>query len=531
MRRLAIGAALLALVVITGVLATIVFNSPAAPPRLAAGDTLPGFADWNKAEIPAVQQVAMRDGAPLTYRLYAGRKDRAVVLVHGSSGTSYSMHKVAQALQSAGATVYSISLRGHGGSGTRNGDISYQDQLDDDLVDFVKAAGLAAPGVHRTLIGFSSGGGFALRTASGSNAATFDDYIAVSPYIAYDSPTSRQNAGGWVGLARPRFLILSVLDGLGLPWFQGLPVVHFATTAAADDNRTPAYSYRLLTGMHLDRSWRAEIARIARPTAVVVGADDELFNADQFKPLFARLNPRISMTVVPGLGHLAMIGDPRGCAAIARAWQRLIGEEKAERFDFKVREDMFAGFDGDTDAFKRAMALIDTTLANDPDHAQALVWRGAARLFLAGQAFGRQAFREGQELQRQSLADMDRAVALAPNDIAVRIPRATALLPYARFERPFNRAEADRLTATAIGDFEFTLQASAPWWGRLGEHGRGELLGGLADAWLGLGDPAKAAPYLERMTRELAGTPYAKAAAARRADPTSKAPLTCLGCH
>jgi pimeloyl-ACP methyl ester carboxylesterase len=267
MRRLAIGVAILALLIVSGVLAIIAFNSPVAPPRLFAGDSLPGLADWNTAEIPEVQRVAMRDGAPLTYRLYPGRKDRAVVLVHGSSGASYSMHKVAQALQAAGATVYSISLRGHGGSGTRNGDSSYRGQLDDDLVDFVKATGLASPGIHRTLIGFSSGGGFVLRTASGRHAAAFDDYVSVSPYIAYDSPTARPSGGGWVGLALPRFLALSVLDGLGLPWFQGLPVVHLATEASADDNRTPVYSYRLLTGMHLDRQWRAEIARIDRPSS------------------------------------------------------------------------------------------------------------------------------------------------------------------------------------------------------------------------------------------------------------------------
>src|SRR5262249_31076770 len=153
-----------------------------------------------------------------------------------------------------------------------------------------------------------------------------------SPFIASDSPTSRQNAGGWVGLAMPRLIALSILDGFGLPWLQGLPVVHFATTADADQNRTPVYSYRLLTGMHLDRAWRAEIARIARPTAIVIGADDELFNADQFKPLFTALNPRILVTVVPGLGHLAMIGDPRGPAAIAMAWQRLTGDQTVERF-------------------------------------------------------------------------------------------------------------------------------------------------------------------------------------------------------
>ena len=46
-----------------------------------------------------------------------------------------------------------------------------------------------------------------------------------------------------------------------------------------------------------------------------------------------------------------------------------------------------------------------------------------------------------------------------------------------------------------------------------------------------LGDVAKARPYLDRMTAELANTAYAKNAAVRLADPTARVPLTCLGCH
>ncbi len=76
-------------------------ENTAEVPRLAAGDTLPGTESWNRAEIPEVRRIAARDGAPLTYRLYPGRADRAVVLVHGSSGSSISMHKLAQALQQA----------------------------------------------------------------------------------------------------------------------------------------------------------------------------------------------------------------------------------------------------------------------------------------------------------------------------------------------------------------------------------------------------------------------------------------------
>jgi len=202
-----------------------------------------------------------------------------------------------------------------------------------------------------------------------------------------------------------------------------------------------------------------------------------------------------------------------------------------QRFDFQVREDMFAGMDGDTAAFDRAMKLIDDTLSSKPDHAEALAWRGDGRLFMAGQAFQRGDVARGQKLYTDGLADMERAVLLAPNDIAVRVPRASGLLPTARAVRRVDRAEADRLTRIAVDDFEFVLQASQPAWSKMSEHGRGEVLGALADGWLALGESDKAAGFLERMMSELPDTPYAKNAAERRADPTSRAALTCLGCH
>ncbi|MBI3196472.1 MAG: alpha/beta hydrolase [Rhodospirillales bacterium] len=325
MMGLWLGSASLLLAIAVAFGAVIAFSAPGDLPRLAAGDSLPGIESWNFSEIPEVKRIAARDGAPLTYRLYTGAKDRTVVLVHGSSGASLSMHKLAQALQAAGATVYSISLRGHGGSGTINGDSSYKGQLDDDLVDFVQAVGLSGPTVHRTLMGFSSGGGFVLRTASGPNRAIFDDYLAISPYVAQDSPTSRPAAGGWVSVAVPRVVALSILDGFGLPWFQGLPVVRFATTAAPSASRTPVYSYRLSAGMQPVRDWRDALAGIDRPTTVVVGAKDELFRADQYKALFADLNTRIAVTVEPGFGHLDMITDPKACAAVVRLWRELAG--------------------------------------------------------------------------------------------------------------------------------------------------------------------------------------------------------------
>lgn len=325
-RRILIVAGLLVLTVVGTLAAVIAFNAPAAPPVLAAGNAIPGIEQWNFAELPKVQSVRARDGAPLKYRAYPGRPDRAVVLVHGSSGTDASMMKLAQALQAAGASVYAIDLRGHGGSGTVNGDVSYLGQLDDDLADLVKGLGLDKAGIHRSLIGFSSGGGFVLRIAGGRQAALFDDYLAISPYIAQDSPTNKPNSGGWAGVAVPRIIALSLLDDLGLPWFHGLPAVHFATTAKASDTRTPVYSFRLAASLQLGRDWRSVLARITRPAQIVVGASDELFNAEQFQPLVQAVNARIGVTVAPNQTHLGMIAHPAAIQAIAAAWRKLAGD-------------------------------------------------------------------------------------------------------------------------------------------------------------------------------------------------------------
>jgi len=325
-RRILIAAGLLLLVVIGAFAAVIAFNTPTAPPPLAAGNSIPGIAQWKFAELPKPQTAKARDGAPLNYRLYPGRPNRVIVLVHGSSGTDASMLKLAQALQTAGATVYAISLRGHGGSGTANGDVSYVGQLDDDLADLVKGLGLDKPGIRRTLVGFSSGGGFVLRIAGGKQAGLFNDYLAISPYIGQDALTNKPNSGGWAGVAVPRIIALSLLDGFGLPWFQGLSAVHFATDAKASSSRTPVYSFRLAASLQLGRDWRGVLARISAPTKIVIGANDELFNADRFKPMLHPINPRIGVTIVPNETHLGMIADPPATAAIAAAWRKLAGD-------------------------------------------------------------------------------------------------------------------------------------------------------------------------------------------------------------
>ena len=48
--------------------------------------------------------------------------------------------------------------------------------------------------------------------------------------------------------------------------------------------------------------------------------------------------------------------------------------QQMERFDERVWDFFFAGYDGIADAFWRGMTIVEDTLEDDPDHPQALAW-------------------------------------------------------------------------------------------------------------------------------------------------------------
>ena len=112
----------------------------------------------------------------------------------------------------------------------------------------------------------------------------------------------------------------------------------------------------------------------------------------------------------------------------------LLSGEEAVRFDHKVRQDFFAGIAGDKAALARGMKTTEELLNKNPDHAEALVWHGSGLYSQAGDMFrngGDQA--KGMELFMKGQQEMDRAAALAPTSIGVRIPRGATYLTSTRF--------------------------------------------------------------------------------------------------
>jgi tetratricopeptide (TPR) repeat protein len=199
------------------------------------------------------------------------------------------------------------------------------------------------------------------------------------------------------------------------------------------------------------------------------------------------------------------------------------------RFDMEVRADFFAGISGDEARFKKAMARCEEILAANPEHAEALVWHGSGVLSMGGVAFERGDFKTGGELWGKGLEEMSRAVALAPDNVGVRVPRGATLLEAAR--RVQNPTQAQGLLRLAVDDYEHALTVQQATLASRSDHAKGELLFGLADGWARLGDKERARMYFTRLTTDAASSgrvPYAKA----WLDGTPPAEVgRCTGCH
>ncbi|MDX2267977.1 MAG: hypothetical protein NW208_07715 [Bryobacter sp.] len=203
----------------------------------------------------------------------------------------------------------------------------------------------------------------------------------------------------------------------------------------------------------------------------------------------------------------------------------------AERFDHLVRNDFFAGFQGDQAALNRGLEKTAAILAQNPQHAEAMVWHGTGLFYQSGQAFRTGDQAKGMELYGKGIGMMKQAVALDPRNPGVRIPRGSVLLSAAR-SMPPQMAEA--LRADGLSDFLTIYDQQKGNLAELGEHPRGELLLGIADSYSRMGETQKAEEFFLMIQKLLPEkSPYAKSAALwlEKKEPLPARQAGCFGCH
>jgi tetratricopeptide (TPR) repeat protein len=203
---------------------------------------------------------------------------------------------------------------------------------------------------------------------------------------------------------------------------------------------------------------------------------------------------------------------------------------QTDRFDHQVRDDFFAGFSGNREALARAMKAAGETIHQNPDHAEALVWHGAGLYFQAGMHFRKGDPEKAMELYRRGMEQMDRAVAIAPDHIGVRIPRGAALLA-ATSTQPMDERVKSELRR-AIDDYQRSYDLQKTRLASMSEHSLGQLLLGLGDGYWRIGDNGQAKVYFDQIEQLLPNTEYAKRAAAwRQNGKLTPQEQRCYGCH
>ncbi len=201
----------------------------------------------------------------------------------------------------------------------------------------------------------------------------------------------------------------------------------------------------------------------------------------------------------------------------------------AQRFDMIVRGDFFSGFAGNQAALERAMKACEDRLAMEPRHAEAMVWHGSGNLFLAGQAFQRGDSTTGGELWGKAMKEMDTAVAIAPENVAVLIPRGATLLVAAGKVPP---EQAKPILEKGVADYEKVRDLQKTYFDKLSGHSRGELLFGLADGYERLERKSEARAAFEALLAVGKSSGHEDQAKQYLAGGTYvKTGMSCTGCH
>jgi alpha-beta hydrolase superfamily lysophospholipase len=308
-------------VLMCAVVATaLVWGGPGTPaPITSINDP---FESVDFSNMPPLKNYQGADGAKLFYRAYTPQGDNikgSAVLVHGSSGSSESMHPMATALAAAGVHVYALDIRGHGDS-LPKGHIAFIGQLESDLQSFVQAVQPPSPS---TLIGFSSGGGFVLRVAASEMQSAFDSYLLLAPYLGHTAPNHRPDSGGWVSVGIPRIVALNALNAVGIRHWNDLPVVRFALTEEAKKFLTPEYDFNLNMNFAANADYQADLLNAKGKVAILAGDADELLQSQELQGMVQSAGKDWAVQLLPGVQHIALTLDPTALKAIAEQVQKL----------------------------------------------------------------------------------------------------------------------------------------------------------------------------------------------------------------
>ena len=239
-------------------------------------------------------QVMVGDGIGLMVRHWTCSEPKADVLIlHGLGEHSGRYEHVGDFLVDAGYEVTSFDLRGHGASGGDRVDIGAFAEFLDDVELMV-----AETRTDRPLIVYGhSMGGLIAASYGMSNRPQPDYYVLSAPALTATVPGYLKVAAKIMGRVRPSLRMENSIKGEQLSKDPAVGEKYFADPLV-ETKATARFGSVFLDQMN---SLRGQYDRLARPTLVIHGAEDELVPPHASAPLAAL--PNVKRKVFAGLRH------------------------------------------------------------------------------------------------------------------------------------------------------------------------------------------------------------------------------------
>jgi non-heme chloroperoxidase len=261
-----------------------------------------------------------RDSSQLFYRYIEGDSDISIILLHGSGTEGRYLVPLAQELSAeSGVTIIIPDLRGHGRSqGSTPGDVKYLGQLEHDLEDLIVQIKSTLPNSRILVGGHSSGGGLVIKFG-GNSLSKFDGAVLLAPYLGYQSPTVRPDSGGWVQVAKLRYVGLAMLNNIGVKLFNHYPVLFFNRPARfSDEWQLDSYSYRLNESLS-PQSYESDLTAFKNPILLLIGEQDEAFYPQVYQQVLEENAPHTEFHILANTQHLNLPSS-REAALLISQW-------------------------------------------------------------------------------------------------------------------------------------------------------------------------------------------------------------------
>ncbi|MCP4073046.1 MAG: alpha/beta hydrolase [Hyphomicrobiales bacterium] len=276
-----------------------------------------GTADQDLAGLAKLQSISVANTSPINFRFYKnkGTNKRLIVLIHGSGWHSMQYAAMANYLvENNLGHVVTPDLRGHGEIPDRRGDIDYIGQLEDDIAILVADLRTKYDVSQVIVGGHSSGGGLVIRLAGGKHGHISDGWVLFAPFIKHDAPTARPDAGGWAYPLVRRIIGLSMLNNIGIYWFNYLTAMQFNMPAFVRDGplghtATLAYSFRLNVSYAPRSNYSQDLASMKKPMLLLAGSNDEAFRPQAYQPTLSDHVTNGEYHILDGLGHIDLVND------------------------------------------------------------------------------------------------------------------------------------------------------------------------------------------------------------------------------